>query len=78
MLGIRILARIPAEAEYAEDYTIVWSYEGPNLLETLEAVLPSLEFDDMYDYSLQIKKMECGAYVWKTVDLSELDIKNFL
>ncbi len=69
MLGIRILARMPAEAEFAEDYTIVWSYDGPNPIETLETVLETMEFDDAYDYSVQVKKMEHGEFVWKTIDM---------
>jgi hypothetical protein len=107
MLGIRILARVPGEAEFAEDYTILWSYEGPslfkeegfslflkrlgssqdlwnegfslvpkalegpNVIEQLETVLETMDFDDTHDYIVQIKKMENGAYVWKTTELLE-------
>jgi hypothetical protein len=69
MLGIRILARLPGEAEYAQDYEILWSYEGPNAIEQLETVLETMEFDETHEYIVQIKKMENGAYVWKTTEL---------
>jgi hypothetical protein len=71
MLGIRLLSRLPAEAEYAEDYTVVWTYEGPNPREALVAMLDTTELKEPLDYVVQIKKWECGSLVWKTVDLLE-------
>ena len=71
MLGIRILTRVPGEAEFAEDYIVLWSYEGPNVIEQLETVLETMDFDETHDYIVQIKKMENGAYVWKTTELLE-------
>ncbi len=67
-LGVRILSRLPAEAEYAQDYTILWSYEGPNPLESLETMLDTTDLAEEYDYIVQVKKWECGAIVWKTVE----------
>lgn len=69
MLGIRILSRLPAEAEFAEDYTVIWSYEGPNVMETLEDVLESLNLEEEYECIVQVKKWENGAIVWKTIEL---------
>ena len=66
-LGIRILLRLPAEAEYSEDYTVIWSYEGPNPIEIFETALKTIDMDEDDDYLVQVKEWEYGTIVWKTI-----------
>lgn len=45
VLGVRIVRQWPVEAEYAEDYEVVWEYEGLYWRELMEAKRKELSED---------------------------------
>ena len=81
MLGIRILLAIPGEAEYAQDYEIIWSYEAP--IPVTERDLPSLakglaSNQDLWKEVISLLKTLEGpnaanVFQQKVLELSEFD-----
>jgi hypothetical protein len=47
VLGVRIVRQIHREAEYCEDYQVIWEYKGPYWKELVKAKLQELSEEDL-------------------------------
>jgi hypothetical protein len=71
VLGVRLVRRIHEDAEYSEDYEIVWEYDGPYWRELTAAKCKELADPDLI---VQTKHAGMGTstentakmYIWLT------------
>jgi hypothetical protein len=65
VLGVRLMRRIHEDAEYSEDYEVVWEYEGPYWREL--AAAKRKELADL-DLIVQTKHEAMGTYERTTAE----------